>query len=120
MASIIKRTGKIESSFAAYSLIMSLYCFMNFGFSQIFWIYFSSMIFLSIIYTYRIYSSDEKNKTYAFFDFDHLSIGLFLITIYFDSHYKFVNFDINSLSRYFLILGLLLTLPSIIRQFRKN
>ena len=117
MVSIIKRRGAIESSCSAYCLIMSIYCFMNFGFSQIFWIFFSLMTLLSIIYTYRVYNSDEVNKTYAFFDFDQLSIGLFLITIYFDFQYSFIGFNLNSLSKYFLVLGLILTMPTIIRQF---
>ena len=78
MASTIKRAGAIESSCAAYCLIMSIYCFMNFGFAQIFWIYFSLMILLSIIYTYRVYTSDESNKTYAFFDFNTVSLGRYI------------------------------------------
>ncbi len=108
-----------ESSVASYCLIMALYSGINSGLVQIFWIYISLMILLSVIYTYRVYSNDEKNKTYTFFAFDNLAIGLFLISIYFDSHYKFINFKIDLLARYFLIIGLILILTHILRYKRK-
>jgi len=117
----IKKSLANESSVAAYCLIMVLYCFNNFGFTQIFWIYFSLMILFSIIYWYRIYASDEKNKTYTFFQFDSFSIALFLLTIYFDSKYKFINFELNSLSTYFLIMGLILIITHIVKYvFKRN
>jgi len=116
----IKKSLANESSVAAYCLVMILYCFNNIGFTQIFWIYFSLMIFFSIIYWYRIYSSDIKNKTYTFFQFDNLSIALFLLTIYFDSKYKFINFDLNSLSIYFFIIGLILILTHIFTYIFKG
>ena len=118
--STIKKSLPNESSIATYCLIMILYCFNNAGFTQIFWIYFSLIIFFSSIYWYRIYSSDTENKTYNFFQFDNLSIALFLLTIYFDSKYKFINFELNSLSIYFLIIGLILILTHIFRYIFKG
>ena len=109
-----------ESSIAAYFLIMALYCFNNLGFTQIFWIYLSLMIVFSSIYCYRIYASDEKNKTYTFFQFDNFSIALFLLTIYFDSKYKFINFELNSLSTYFLIIGLILIITEVVKYIFKG
>ena len=118
--STIKKSLPNESSIATYCLIMILYCFNNLGFTQIFWVYFSLMIFFSSIYWYRIYSSDTDNKTYTFFQFDNLSIALFLLTIYFDSKYKFINFELNSLSIYFLIIGLILILTHIFTYIFKG
>jgi len=109
----IKKSLANESSVAAYCLIMALYCFNNLGFNQTFWTYFGLMVLFSSIYWYRIYRSDEKNKTYTFFQFDNFAIALFLLTIYFDVKYKFINFDLNSLSRYFLIIGLILILTHV-------
>ena len=116
----IKKSLANESSIAAYFLIMVLYCFNNLGFTQIFWIYLSLMIVFSSIYCYRIYASDEKNKTYTFFQFDNFSIALFLLTIYFDSKYKFINFELNSLSTYFLIIGLILIITHIVTYIFKG
>ena len=118
--STIKKSLPNESSIAAYCLVMLLYCFNNVGFTQIFWIYFSLIILFSSIYWYRIYSSDTENKTYTFFQFDNLSIALFLLTIYFDSKYKFINFELNSLSIYFLIIGLILILTHIFTYIFKR
>ena len=116
----IKKTLANESSVAAYCLIMVLYCFKNLGFTQTFWFFFGLMVFFSSIYWYRIYSSDTENKTYNFFQFDNLSIALFLLTIYFDSKYKFINFELNSLSIYFLIIGLILILTHIFTYIFKG
>ncbi len=111
----IKKSSVNETSIAAYCLIMVLYCFNKLGFTLIFWIYFLLMILFSIAYCYRIYFNDEKNKTFTFFQLDSFSIGLFLLTIYFDSKYNFINFELNSLTIYFLILGLILVLENIIK-----
>ena len=116
----IKKSSVNESSIAAYFLIMVLYCFNNLGFTQIFWLYLSLMIIIASVYWYRIYVSDEKNKTYTFFQFDNFSIALFLLTIYFDSKYKFINFELNSLSTYFLIIGLILMIELIITYMFKG
>ena len=116
----IKKSLANESSIAAYCLIMVLYCFNNLGFTQIFWIYCLLMILFSSVYWYRIYVSDEKNKTYTFFQFDSFSIALFLLTIYFDSKYKFINFELNSLSTYFLIIGLILIITHIVTYIFKG
>ena len=116
----IKKSLANESSIAAYCLIMLLYCFNNFGFTQIFWIYFSLMFLFSGIYWYRIYSSDQENKTYTFFQFDNFSIALFLLTIYFDSKYKFINFELNLLLPYFLMIGLILILTHIFAYIFKG
>ena len=115
MNNIKKSLVANESSIGAYCLIMVLYCFNNLGFSQTFWIYFGLMFLFSGIYWYRIYSSDEKNKTYTFFQFDSFAIALFLLTIYFDVKYKFINFDLNSLSTYFLIMSLILIMTHIFK-----
>ena len=109
----IKKYLANESSIAAYCLIIVLYCFNNLGFTQIFWVYFTLMILFASTYWYRIYSSNEKNKTYTFFQFDNFAIALFLITIYLDSKYKFINFELNSLSTYFLVIGLILIITHI-------
>ena len=116
----IKKYSANETSIAAYCLIMVLYCFNNLGFAQIFWIYCSLMILFSSVYWYRIYASDAKNKTYTFFQFDSFSIALFLLTIYFDSKYKFINFELNSLSTYFLIIGLILIITHIMTHVFKD
>ena len=116
----IKKSLANESSIAAYCLIMVLYCFNNLGFTQMFWIYFSLMIVFGSIYWYRIYVSDEKNKTYTFFQFDNFSISLFLLTIYFDSKYKFINFELNLLSTYFLIIGLILIITEVVKYIFKG
>ena len=116
----IKKTLANESSVAAYCLIMVLYCFKNLGFNQTSWFFFGLMVLFSSIYWYRIYSSDEKNKTYTFFQFDNFAIALFLLTIYFDSKYKFINFELNSLSTYFLIIGLILILTHIFTYIFKG
>ena len=116
----IKKSLANESSIAAYCLIMVLYCFNNLGFTQMFWIYFSLMIVFGSIYWYRIYVSDEKNKTYTFFQFDNFSIALFLLTIYFDSKYKFINFELNLLSTYFLIIGLILIITEVVKYIFKG
>ena len=116
----IKKTLANESSIAAYCLIIALYCFNNLGFTQIFWVYFSLMILFSSTYWYRIYSSDEKNKTYTFFQFDNFAIALFLITIYLDSKYKFINFELNSLSTYFLVIGLILIITHVFTYIFKE
>tara|TARA_B110000014_G_scaffold209601_1_gene161157 strand:- start:1556 stop:1912 length:357 start_codon:yes stop_codon:yes gene_type:complete len=111
----IKKNPVNESSISAYCFIMAIYCFMNFGLNQIFWIYFLLTVMLSGIYGYRIYSSDQENKTYTFFQFDHFSVGLLLISIYIDSNYKIINFQIDTLSNYFLFIGLILIVPTIIK-----
>ena len=110
----IKKTLANESSVAAYCLIMVLYCLKNLGFNQTFWFFFGLMVLFSSIYWYRIYSSDEKNKTYTFFQFDNFAIALFLLTIYFDSKYKFINFELNLLLPYFLMIGLISILTHIL------
>jgi hypothetical protein len=117
---ITKKSLSNESSIAAYCLIMVLYCFNNLGLNLTFWIYFGLMLLFTTIYWYRIYSSDEQNKTYTFFQFDNLSIALFLLTIYFDVKYKFINFDLQSLSTYFLFMGLILILTQIFRHIFKS
>ena len=116
----IKKNPVNESSVSAYCFIMAIYCFMNFGLNQIFWIYFLLTIVLSGIYSYRIYSSSEQNKTYTFFQFDHFSVALLLISIYIDSKYKIINFEIETLSNYFLFIGLILILPTIIKFILKK
>ena len=113
----IKKTLANESSIAAYCLIMVLYCFNNLGVTQTFWIYFALMSLFSSVYWYRIYSSDEKNKTYTFFQLDYLAMGLFLITVYFDSKYGFVNFELNSIAIYILIIGLILIFTDVFKYF---
>ena len=79
---ITKKSLSNESSIAAYCLIMVLYCFNNLGLNPTFWIYFGLMLLFTTIYWYRIYSSDEQNKTYTFFQFDNLSIALFLLVCF--------------------------------------
>jgi len=116
----IKKNPVNESSISAYCFIMAIYCFMNFGLNQIFWIYFLLTVLLSGFYGYRIYSSSEKNKTYTFFQFDHFSVGLLLISIYIDSNYKIINFQIDTLSNYFLFIGLILIVPTIIKFILKK
>ena len=108
-----------ESSIAAYCVLMFIYCFNN-GARQISWIYFSLMVLFAAIYWYRIYSSDSENKTYTFFQLDSFAIGLFLITVYFDVKWKFINFNLVSLSKYFLVLGLLLVITHIFKYIFRS
>ncbi len=117
MKAKFKKIRENESSISAYCFIMALYSFTNSGLSYIFWIYFLLMVILSTIYCYRIYKSDQENKTYTFFQVDSLTTSLFLLTIYFDLHFNFIGFQMNLLSKYFLVLGLILLIPSVIRLF---
>ena len=108
-----------ESSIAAYCLLMFIYCFSNSA-RQISWIYLSFMVLFAIIYCFRIYSSDADEKTYTFFQIDSFAVGLFLITIYFDVKWKFINFNLVSLSKHFLVLGLLLVISHIFKYIFRS
>ena len=116
----IKTSLANESSVASYCLLMCIYCFNNIGASQISWVYLSLTVLFAGMYWYRIYSSNAENKTYTFFQFDSFAIGLFLITIYFDVKWKFINFNLDSLSKYFLVLGLLLVITHIFKYIFRS
>ena len=104
------------SSISAYCFLMIFYSFFHIGITKIFWIYSSIIILCSVFQWYSIFVSKNDNKEYTFFTFNNFAVALFLLTIYFDAKYKFINFNLNSLSTYFLITSLVLILPHLFRK----
>ena len=108
------------SSISAYCLLLIFYSFFNVGITKIFWIYFSIILLCSLFQWYSIFINKNDDKEYTFFTFNNFTVALFLITIYFDVKYKFINFDLNTLAKYLLVAGLILILPHLFSRKKKK
>jgi len=107
------------SSISAYCLLMIFYSFFHIGITKIFWIYLTIILLCSVFQWYSIFVSKNNDKEYTLFTFNNFAVALFLLTIYFDVKYKFINFNLNSLSIYFLITSLILILPHAFSRKKK-